>query len=134
MNADLFLPGTIRKALSEKSTRSFGSSTTNNWWLISRMFLRSAGGREARDLKTVWSKSHSFRRASQQGLPGGGHARLQEAASMVVCQAQSGMAGDHAVSESHSTCSAWTCLSYQADEQFPVGAIVILSPRAGCLK
>src|SRR6266699_2457364 len=72
MNADLFLPGTIRKALSEKSTRSFGSSTTNNWWLISRMFLRSAGGREARDLKTVWSKSHSFRRASQQGLPGGG--------------------------------------------------------------
>ena len=68
-----------------------------------------------------WVGQLLLSRASQQGLPGGGHARLQEAASVVVCQAQSGMAGDQAVSESHSARSAWTCLSYQADAQFPVG-------------
>src|SRR5258708_33349146 len=73
-------------------------------------------------------------RASQQGLSSGGSTRSQKAASMVVCQAQSVVAGAQTVSDGISARSAGPCPPYQADEQFPVGDIVNLSPRAGCLK
>jgi hypothetical protein len=57
-----------------------------------------------------------------------------KAASVVVCQAQRGVAWDQEVSESLTARSAESRLPYQADAQFPVGDIVELSPRAGCLK
>jgi hypothetical protein len=61
------------------------------------------------------------------------HAR-KRLASVVVCQAQSVVAGDHEVSEGIPARSAGPRLPYQADEQFPVGDTVNLSPRAGCGK
>jgi hypothetical protein len=67
-------------------------------------------------------------------LSGGGKPRSQEAASVVVCQAQTRVAGGQTVSGDIPARSAGPRLPYQADEQFPVGDIVNLSPRAGCLK
>src|SRR5216683_6870890 len=69
--------------------------------------------------------------SSQQGLSSGGKARLQEAASVVVCQAQRGVAGDQEVSGGILARCAGSRLHYQADAQSPVGVIVSLSPRAG---
>ena len=51
-------------------------------------------------------------------------ARVQEAASVVVCQAQSVVAGDQAVSGGIHAQSVGPRLPYQADEQFPVGDTV----------
>jgi hypothetical protein len=51
---------------------------------------------------------------------------------MVVCQAQSVVAGDPTVSDGISARRAGPCPPCQADEQFPVGDTVTLSPRAGC--
>ena len=62
--------------------------------------------------------------SSQQGLSSGGKARLQEAASVVVCQAQSVGTGDQAVSGRIPASTAGPRLPYQADEQSPVGDIV----------
>jgi hypothetical protein len=81
-----------------------------------------------------WVGQLLLSRASQQGLPGGGKARRQKAASMVVCQAQNVMAGDQAVSEELPARCVGPCPPYQADAQSPVGDLVTLSPRAGCLK
>src|ERR1700730_14439948 len=73
-------------------------------------------------------------RASQQVLSGGGTPRLQTAASVVVCQAQRGVAGDQAVSGGIPARCAGSRLHYQADAYAPVGDTVTLSPGAGCLK
>ena len=73
-------------------------------------------------------------RASQHGISSGGQSRLQEAASVVVCQAQSVGVGNPEVSGGIPAQTVRPRLSYQAEEQFPLGNIVNLSPRAGCLK
>jgi group II intron reverse transcriptase/maturase len=57
-----------------------------------------------------------------------------EAASVVVCQAQSVRVRDQAVPGSIPAPSGGPRLPYQANEQLSVGDIVKLSPRAGCLK
>src|SRR2546430_9776620 len=80
---------------------------------------------------TLFPYTTLFRSSSQQSLSGGGETRSQEAASMAVCQAQRGVAGDQAVPGGIPTRRAGPRLPYQADEQLPVGDIVTLSPRAG---
>ena len=78
-----------------------------------------------------WMGQLLLSRASQQGLSSGGKARLQEAASVVVCQAQRGVARDQEVSGGILARRAGSSLHHQADAQSPVGVIVSLSPRAG---
>jgi len=51
---------------------------------------------------------------------------------MVVCQAQTGLARDQAVSEELSARSAGPRTLYHPDAQLSVGDTVTLSPRAGC--
>ncbi len=58
--------------------------------------------------------------SSQQGLSSSGKARLQEAASVVVCQAQRAVAGDQEVSGGILARCAGSRLHYQADAQSPV--------------
>lgn len=50
---------------------------------------------------------------------------------MVVCQAQTGMAGDPAGSDGLPGKSVGPGLPYQADEQSPVADLATLSPRSG---
>ena len=91
------------------------------------------GGSEAQP-HDDWVGQLLLSRASQQSLSGGGKPRLQKAASVVVCQAQSGVAGDQAVFGDIPARRAGPRLPYQADAQSPVGDLVSLSPRAGCGK
>ncbi len=61
--------------------------------------------------------------------------RLQEAAPVVVCQAQSVVAGDQAVSGGIPASKCWASSALATrTSRFPVGDLVNLSPRAGCGK
>jgi len=77
-----------------------------------------------------WVGQLLLSRASQQGLSGCGKPRLQEAAPVVVCQAQSDV-GDQAVFRGIPVRRAGSRPPYQADAHSPVGDLVTLSPRAG---
>src|SRR5215471_2453207 len=70
--------------------------------------------------------------ASQQRLPGGGSACSEEAATVAMCQTQSGRGGNRPVSGAFPLSSVGPRLPYCADGSSPVGDIVKLSPRAGC--
>jgi hypothetical protein len=79
-----------------------------------------------------WVGQLLFPWASQQSLPSRGTPCSQDAAPVAVWQAPNLVAGDQEVLGGRTSRGIGLSPPHQTDQQFSVGDIVRLSPRAGC--